>query len=83
MAKIRIKFNRREMKAILKNQGTRQELERRADLIHSAISHEGYEVASSIGKNRARASVIAVTQYARRSNAIHNTLVRNIGAGRG
>ena len=83
MAKVQFKFNRRELGQILKNEATRKELERRADLIHAAINHEGYEVASSVGKNRARAAVIAVTQYARRSNALHNTLVRNIGAGRG
>ena len=80
---MKVKFNRRELKAILKNEATRQELERRANLIHGAIDHEGYEVTSGIGKNRARAAVIAVTQYARRSNAIHNALVRHIGAGRG
>jgi predicted secreted protein len=80
---MKVKFNRRELAAILKNEATRRELERRANLIHSAINHEGYEVSSGIGKNRARAAVIAVTQYARRSNALHNTLVRHIGAGRG
>ena len=80
---IRLKFNRREMKAILKNVAVVDELEYRAEQILDAINHEGYEVNAGVGKNRARAAVIAVTQYARRSNAIHNTLVRNIGAGRG
>jgi hypothetical protein len=83
MAKVRVDWDRRESEAILKNEVTRQELERRANLILSAINHEGYDVASSTGQNRARAAVITVTQYARRSNAIHNTLVKNIGAGRG
>lgn len=80
---IKVKWDRRESDAILKNAAVRQELARRADLVRDAIAHEGYEVNSGIGKSRARAAVIAVTQYARRSNAIHNTLVKNIGSGRG
>lgn len=80
---VRVQFNRREIAAIQKNEAVRQELQRRADLVKAAIAHDGYDAVSSIGKNRARAAVIAVTQYARRSNAIHNTLIKNIGAGRG
>lgn len=83
MAKIRLKFNNREVKAILRNTAVLDELEFRAELIHDAIDHEGYEIAVGVGKSRARASVIAVTQWARRSNAIHNTLVSNMDAGRG
>lgn len=83
MAKIRVKFSSREIREILKRDEVRKELHRRAELIHAAVGHEGYEVASGTGKSRARAAVITVTQYARRSNAIHNTLVKNIGAGRG
>jgi hypothetical protein len=80
---VKVKWDRRESDAILKNAAIQQELTRRADLVRDAIAHEGYEVNSGTGKSRARATVIAVTQYARRSNAIHNTLIKNIGAGRG
>jgi hypothetical protein len=99
-AKIRLKFDSKEIRLILTNPAVQEELHRRAVLILDAIDHEGYEVISSTGRdlgkrrdsrgrflkssaNRARASVVARSPYARRSNAIHNTLVRNIGAGRG
>lgn len=83
MAKIQMKFNRRELEKILKNTAVRNELDRRGNRILDAINHEGYEVVSGTGKTRARTSVVARSQYARRSNAIHNTLVKHIGAGRG
>jgi hypothetical protein len=77
------KIKESELRKIRRSEASRRAVERRANLILDSINHEGYEVASSVGQNRARAAVIAVTQYARRSNALHNTLIRHIGAGRG
>lgn len=86
MSKVRVKFNRREIGAILKNDKVREELLRRAERIKNACDPtdtKGYEAVSGTGKTRARAAVIAQGPHARRSNAIHNTLVNNLDAGRG
>lgn len=85
MSKVKIKFDRREIDAILKHDKVRAELHRRAELIRDACDPadtRDYEAVSSVGKTRARAAVIAQGTYARRSNAIHNTLLSNLDAGR-
>lgn len=65
--------------------GVRQEVERRAQKIADASGGavKGYVVRSTAGRNRARAAVITATVEAMASNRKHNTLVRNIDAGRG
>lgn len=60
-----------------------------ADKIKDACDPSGhlgegaYVAVSGKGKTRSRASVIAVTAHARNSNALHNTLVHALDAGRG
>lgn len=65
--------------------GVRQEVERRAQKIADASggAAKGYIVRSTAGRNRARAAVITATVEAMASNRKHNTLLRNIDAGRG
>lgn len=83
-----IKLNRAALREILKSDPLKTELFRRAELIREACDPDGhlgedaYVAVSSKGRNRARASVIAVTAHARNSNAKHNTLVRAIDAGK-
>lgn len=77
------KLDRKQLEQIRKSPMVAAELKRRAELILAAIDHEGYEVVTGMGRTRARAAVIARSTYARRSNALHNTLIRHLGAGRG
>lgn len=80
---MKIKFSSREIAQILKSKQVLAEVERRGKLVLAAVDHDGYELVAGTGKSRGRVSVVARSQYARRSNAIHNTLVRSIDAGRG
>jgi len=83
------KMNRKAMREILTSGDVELELFRRADAIKEACDPDGhlgedaYIAVSGKGKSRSRASVIAVTRYARNSNAKHNTLLRALDAGRG
>lgn len=88
MAKV-FRMKRGAMRQILTSESVELELFKRADAIKEACDPDGhlgedaYVAVSATGKNRARASVIAASRYARNSNAKHNTLVRAIDAGRG
>lgn len=83
-----LKLNRAALRQILKSDPLELELFTRAERIREACDPDGhlgedaYIAVSSKGKNRARASVIAASRYARNSNAKHNTLVRAIDAGK-
>jgi hypothetical protein len=86
---IRFKLNRRGVGEILKSDQVELALFVIADKIKDACDPDGhlgedaYVAVSGKGRTRARASVIAVTRYARNSNAKHNTLVRALDSGRG
>jgi hypothetical protein len=83
------KMNRKAVREIALSDPIELELFKRADAIKEACDPDGhlgedaYVAVSGKGKNRSRASVIAVTRYARNSNAKHNTLLRALDAGRG
>lgn len=83
-----LKLNRAALREILKSDPLELELFKRAERIREACDPDGhlgedsYIAVSSKGRNRARASVIAASRYARNSNAKHNTLVRAIDAGK-
>lgn len=89
MAKKGLSLNRRAMGEILKSDPVELALFVIADKIKDACDPSGhlgpdaYIAVSGKGKSRSRASVIAVTRYARNSNALHNTLLRSLDAGRG
>lgn len=85
----KVKINRRALRQIARSDAVELELFRRAELIREACDPDGhlgedaYVAVSGKGKNRARAAVIAVSRYARYSNARHNTLLRALDRGRG
>jgi hypothetical protein len=86
--KTNVRLYRRAHNEIRNSAKTMAELERRANLILTAVNvaspGRGYAVASAKHRHsRGRAAVLAVTMYARRSNAKHNTLLKALSAGRG
>lgn len=82
MAGATVKLNRAGIREILKDKSTERAALRRAQAIARACG-PGYKATSMIGRNRARASVITETFAARVDNSRRNTLIRNVGAGRG
>lgn len=88
MATKPFKLRRAALREILKSDPLQLELFRRAEAIREACDPDGhlgedaYVAVSSVGRNRARASVIAVTAHARNSNAKHQTLLKAIDAGK-
>lgn len=82
MAGATVRLNRAGLREILKDKSTERAALRRAEAIARACGR-GYKATSVIGKNRARASVITDSFAARVDNSRRNTLVRNVGAGRG
>ena len=85
MAKTQFKWRLAGFREVRTLPGVREELVRRAERIAAASggADAGYVVRSTAGRNRARAAVITATIRAMASNRKHNTLVRNIDAGRG
>lgn len=76
-----VKLNRKGIRDLLRSAEVRNDLERRAARI-AAAAGDGMESDSSIGKNRARASVWTDTHEARRAEADGFALSRAIDAGR-
>lgn len=79
------KMNRKAIRQIMQGDAVYLELFRRAEAVREAVDPDGkygYVAVASIGRNRARASVIAAHPYARNSNAKHNSLIRNLDAAR-
>lgn len=81
MARPRVQLHRNAVRALLKSDEVREDLERRADAIAEAAG-DGYERDSEIGPNRARASVRTVTLDAARAEARDRRLLRALDAGR-
>jgi hypothetical protein len=78
---VRVVLNRRNIRALLKSEAVRADLERRAENI-AAAAGPGHIVDSQIGRNRARAAVITATAEAMRAEATDRNLTRAIDAGR-
>lgn len=78
---VKVKLNRRGMRALLTSSEVRGELEDRAQRI-AASAGPGHRVDSETGRNRARAAVITDTTEARIAEATDRTLTRAIDAGR-
>lgn len=82
MAKTRIVFHIGAFRALRTHPNVQRDIEARARRV-AAASGSGYEVeTSSPPRNRSRSVVLAVSRKARADNARHNTLLRNLGAGR-
>lgn len=84
MKPVRIKINRKGAEAILKSEGVRADLERRARAIAAAAGGDtdDYEASSYVGVTRARASVVTATFEARKAEAEDRRLSSAIEAGR-
>jgi hypothetical protein len=86
---VRFRLSRKALRDIAFSDEVMVELFKRAERIRDAcdptnrFGDDGYVVAVGKGRTRTRVAVIAVHPHARNSNAIHNTLVNNLDAGRG
>jgi hypothetical protein len=81
VADLRIKLNPAGMRELLRSDGVRQDLERRARNIAQAAGR-GMESTSSSGRNRALAMVWTETPEAMAAEAKNRKLTRSIDAGR-
>lgn len=77
----RVVLNRRNIRALLRSESVRADLERRAENI-AEVAGPGHVVDSDIGRNRARAAVITATYEARLAEAQTRNLTRAFSAGR-
>lgn len=76
-----IKFRGDVIAELLKSVPVQQDLRRRAERI-AAAAGPGMEASVQVGRNRARGSVITVTQQAREAEARNRALTRALDAGR-
>lgn len=81
MASVRVVLNRKNVRELLRSEGVRDDLVRRARNIAEAAG-PGHVVDSQIGRNRARAAVITGTFEAMHAEARDRNLTRAIDAGR-
>lgn len=80
-SKVRIEFDEKAFRALLRSDEVKADLERRARRI-AAAAGPGHVVDSDTGRNRARAEVVTGTFEAKRGEAVHHNLTRAIDAGR-
>ncbi len=78
---ISFKLNRKGVRELLRSQEVRADLERRARKVATKAG-PGHRVESSIGRNRARASVITDTAEARIAEGKDRNLTSSLDAGR-
>lgn len=84
MAGVRIELNEAGIRELLRSQGVRDELLRRAQRIAEAAGGApDYEADSSLTHHRARATVWTATPEAMRAEATDRALTRAFDAGRG
>lgn len=78
---MKIKWNRKGMAQLPKMPGLIPDIERRTGRIASA-SGEGFTPYTNRGRRRHRGAVVAGSPRAANHNRKHNTLLRNLDAGR-
>lgn len=80
MATVVVKVNRAGVRAILRSDGVLKDLERRAQAVATATSGGDltYEVRSDVGRQRARAAVIAAGARTNAHELAHHDLARTI-----
>ena len=82
MANIRWKLNRREVRALMREEGgVVRDLQRRGEAV-AAAAGPGHEVETYIGRNRARVTVRTATYAARMKEARYRNLSRAFEAAR-
>lgn len=81
---VEVKLNRKGVKRVLKEPAVLTYVIRKAMQMQDAAggAEAGYDVVSALGRNRARAAVVAYSYDARRDNARRNTLINSIDAAR-
>lgn len=79
--KIRVVMNHKGARSILRSDGVRADLLRRAQAI-AATAGAGMDAEAEVGKNRARAQVTTATTAARAREAHRKALTSAIDAGR-
>lgn len=82
MVKPKVVLNSKQVRAVLRSREAELNLLARAQRIASAAG-SGFEAASAVGSNRARASVYPTTSAAKRAEAKHGALSKALDAGRG
>lgn len=82
MSKPKIVLNSKQVRAVLRSREVELNLLARAKRI-AAVAGSGFEAASNVGPNRARASVYPATSKAKRAEAKHGVLTKSLDAGRG
>lgn len=88
MSVFAVKINKQGVRAILRSEGVKAELERRARAIAEKANadaqlEDGFVVESEIGPHRARAVVVTATADAMVAEATQRTLTAALDAGRG
>lgn len=78
---VRIEFNDKAFRDLLRSDEVKADLERRARRI-AAAAGPGHVAESERQRNRARAAVITETSEAKRAEAVDHALTRAIDAGR-
>ena len=82
MSKVKIEWRLKGFEEIRRLPAVKANLKSRADRI-AAQAGEGYEAFEGEGKTRSRASVVTTSVRAINHNRKHNTLLRNLDAGKG
>lgn len=78
---VRLVLNFKAFSEIRTSPEVTEELQHRAEKIRAACGDD-YEFSDASGPSRSRFHVYTATPEAMASNAKHNTLIKNIGAGR-
>lgn len=82
--KVKIELNSPGLVELLKSDGVKADMERRAKAVALAAGGEpDYQADAWIGKDRARGTVRTATHQARRDEAENRTLTRAVDAARG
>ena len=77
MSKVKIVLNKQGMREMLRSQGVHNAIRSEAGNIASRCG-EGYAASSTIGRERALASVYAETSEAKRDNLDNNTILKAV-----
>lgn len=77
MAKMKFELNRQGVAELMKSEAMQSVLSDKARAIRDRCG-DGYEQTVYVGRNRANASVKAVTRKARRDNKKNNTLLKAV-----
>lgn len=80
MSKLKVVLNRSGVRQLLRSEEMLHLCQGYANAAQSRLG-EGYQVTSTVGKNRVNASVAAVTYLARKENLEQNSILKALGGG--